>query len=264
MIAVKNTTTYSVYGTSFLSIHFSHFRRFLVALYFSGVAVSGLTQTVSCDTLQADTAIHRLYTSYMSTVGGASALFNGPEYTGSYPLTTGTAFWKTNDFQKGTICYEGALYTGIPMAYDLVSNEVVIKGYQQLSIKLQPNRIGYFLLSGHLFVNTKPDTAASNNLPADFYDLLYNGAIRLYVKRRKQVERSFHAEDPFVFTEYNLYFVYMGNRFYPVTSRRDLLHLFSDKNSEVKKFWKEKKLNFKKDTENAIVQTVMYYDRIKQ
>ena len=49
-------------------------------------------QRVPGHRMEEDTAFSGIYRTYMGTVGGTAAIYNGPEYTGSYPLTTGTPF----------------------------------------------------------------------------------------------------------------------------------------------------------------------------
>jgi len=65
----------------------------------------------------ADTNIHYLalkdYQSYMSSIGGASHLYNGPEYTGSYPGVIGHPFFSSDSFQRGFISYDHVLYLNV-------------------------------------------------------------------------------------------------------------------------------------------------------
>lgn len=211
-----------------------------------------------------DTAATLLHRTYMASVGGAANLYNGTEYTASYSQTTGTPFWNTAGFQTGIISYDGVVYKGIPIAYDLVSNEVIIKGYQQLTIKLDASRIDFFLISDHFFVRAKADANSRNMLPEDFYELLYNGPVKVYVKRKKQVERSFNAEDPYRFASYNAYFVYKDNLYHQVANRNSLLNLFRDRSDAIKDYWKQHNLNYKTDAEKTIVETVTYYTKGKE
>jgi hypothetical protein len=211
-----------------------------------------------------DSSAYNVYQFYISTIGGSANLYNGAEYTGSYPLTKGTALWNTPEFQKGTISYDNVLYRDIFIAYDLVSNEVAIKGYQQLAIKPDPFKIDYFILLNHRFVRINDDTVSRNILPTDFYDLIYDSTIKVYVKRSKTVVRSFRAEDPYQFASYNFFFVYKNKTYYRITNKNDLFDLFKDKSKLMKTFWRGQHLNFKKDPEEAISQSVRYYDQLKE
>ncbi|MGB8192152.1 MAG: hypothetical protein WCF67_09550 [Chitinophagaceae bacterium] len=211
-----------------------------------------------------DTAANPVYKMYMSSIGGAANLFNGTEYTAVYPLTNGTPFWNSAGFQTGIISYEGVVYKDISIAYDLVTNEVIIKGHRQLITKLDASKINFFLLSDHLFVRLSGETESKNRLPEDFYDLVYNGPVKVYVKRKKQAERSFNAEDPYRFAAYNAYFIYKDSSYRQVMGKNALLDVFRDKSDAIRAFWKQGNLNFKAGLEDAVIQTAKYYANLKE
>lgn len=213
---------------------------------------------------QSDTISNLLYKSYMASIGAGANLYNGTEYTASYTQVKGSPFWNDEGFVPGTISYNGVVYKDIPIAYDLVTNELVIKTPQQLSIKLDAAKVDFFLLSNHLFVRSRADEASKNMLPEDFYELLYNGNIKVFVKRKKQLERAFNAEDPYRIAMYSAYFIYKDDTYYQVSNKNTLLNLLRDKNDEIQKFWKEQNLNYRTDTEKTIVETVTYYTKLKE
>src|SRR5438874_2721966 len=93
------------------------------------------------------------YQFYMKSIAGGSLLYNGSEYTGSYPGVQGFPFFESDNFETGYISYNHVLYRDILIAYDLVNNDLVIKGFQGLNVKLNNERVDSFYLKGHLFVN---------------------------------------------------------------------------------------------------------------
>jgi hypothetical protein len=213
---------------------------------------------------QPDTAPSPLYSAYMASIGAGANLYNGTEYTASYTQVKGSPFWNEAGFETGIISYNGVVYKDISIAYDLVTNEVIIKSPQQLTIKLDASRVDFFLVSNHLFVRAKPDEASKNMLPEDFYELLYNGNVKVLAKRKKQVERSFNAEDPNRIALYTAYFIYKDSMYHQVTNKNSLLNLLRDKSEEINEYWKQHNLNYKTDAEKAIVETVTYYTKLKE
>lgn len=235
------------------------YQRIMTGLFLFIISSSGsLAQAVNTDT-----ATKAIYRSYMASVGASSNLYNGSEYTAYYPSTVGTPFWDTAGFQPGIVSYEGVLYRDVPIAYDLVSNEVLIRDPRQVIIKLDAAKIDFFQVRGHLFIRFNGDANSKNLLPVDIYDLVYNGIMKVYVRRKKQVARNINAEGRYAFMQYNAYFVYKDSMYHAISGRNDLLKLFRDKSDAVKAFWKENKLSFKNDPERTIVQTVNYYARLK-
>lgn len=199
----------------------------------------------------------------MNALGASANLYNGSAYTAYYPSTSGTPFWNA-DFHTGTIGYEGVVYNDIPIAYDLVSDEVLIKDARQVIIKLDAAKINFFSIAGHTFVRLKEDTASANTLPADVYDLIYNGSVKVYVKRKKQVARNIGPDGRYPFMTYDAYFVHKDNKYYPVSKKNDLLKLFKDKDDAIREFWKAQKLNYRDDPELTIIRTASYYDQAKR
>ncbi|HEY0680602.1 MAG TPA: hypothetical protein VGD17_20120 [Chitinophagaceae bacterium] len=199
----------------------------------------------------------------MASVGASANLYNGTEYTASYPMTNGTPFWDIAEFRNGNISYEGIVYKDIPMIYDLVANEVLIRGIRMQIIKLDNNRIDFFEIGNHRFVRFTGDTTNKNLLPVDIYDLVLNDEVKVYVKRKKQVARNISENGKYDFIEYHSYFVYKDGWFHPVANRKDLLKIFRDKSEPVKTFWKEKRIDFRKNFEQAIIKTVSYYSLLK-
>jgi hypothetical protein len=210
-----------------------------------------------------DTTTPAIYRSYMATVGAGTNLYNGSEYTAYYPSSAGTPFWDTLGFQKGTVGYEGIVYRSVPIAYDLVSNEVLIRDQKQVIIKLDPAKIDFFQVGNHVFIKFNGDDYSKNTLPVDIYDLLYNGSMKVYVKRKKTVSRNANAEGRFAILSYNAYFVYKDSAYYNISGKNDLLKLFRDKDDAIRTFWKQNKLSYKNDPERMITQTVNYYAGLK-
>lgn len=216
----------------------------------------------ACTTAQAqtnsDTAYRTLYKTYMTALGATSNLYSGSEYTAYYPSTSGTPFWNA-EFHNGSISYEGIVYNDIAIAYDLVANEVLIRDAKLVVIKLDKSKIDWFTIAGHTFAYVRADTSSANSLPADIYDMAYDGRVKVFVKRKKQVSRNIGPDGKYPFMTYNAYFVYKGDRYYSVSKKNDLLKIFGDKGDAIKEFWKDLPLSYKNDPVQFIVRTADFF-----
>lgn len=200
---------------------------------------------------------------YKKGMGDYKSLYNGIEYIGSYPGTTGHPYFKWDTLQQGTIKYNGIYYPDVGLKYDLVSNEVILLGKQNLSISLVPQKIDFFSISGHLFIHLRQDSTIQQLPEAGFYEVLYDGRAMVLARRKKGVERASSVEDPFIFRQYNSFFVKRNNRFYPVNSEKELLLLFGDQKEALKKHLLQNGIKFRKEREKSIIQTVAFYDQLK-
>lgn len=201
-----------------------------------------------------------VYHQYMTRVGGSANLYNGAEYEGSYRNILGSPFWGEKGFEDGTVVYEGIVYYHVPLAYDLIRNELVTKSFQQASIRLETSKLNAFLLGGHSFIIIRNDTTASNPLPDDIYELLFNDpAIQVLAKQTKHTRRPLHAEDQDTIVSHTSCYIRYRNTNYPVDATKDLVHIFQEPKNFFAAFWKQNHLNFKKDPETFIIQTTQFW-----
>lgn len=203
------------------------------------------------------------YRNYLTQVGDNIKLYNGTEYARPYYGIVGHPFFDSENFQKGVVYYDGVQYRGVQMAYDLVGDELIIKAYQDLSLKLVSEKITSFYFSDHLFIRIVQDSN-STKLQPGFYEVLNSGPVLVLEKRKKVIERPLKAENPFKFSEYDSYFIKKDNVYYSIDSKNSLISVFHEYKNEIKKFLRKNRLNFKKDRANTILKIVGYYAQLKK
>ncbi len=201
---------------------------------------------------------------YISSLGESTHLYNGAEYSYSYHGVTGHPFFETDQRVKGNVFYDGTLYTDIPISYDLTRDEVLMDNKAQgFDLRLVTDKIKSFTILNHVFVRLVRDTINKGGIEATgFYDLLFNGRIKVLAKRRKKIEQAFKAEEAPRFIQYNEYFVLKNDEYHKVDSKRSLLDVFGDQKDKLKKYLKKNKLNYKKNPENTIVKAADYYGQL--
>ena len=199
---------------------------------------------------------------YTERLGENTLLYNGREYTGSYSRSIGHPFYASDQPQKGSIVYDGVLYSHSAVSYDLVNDEVVIKTMQNRSIKLLNETIDQFSLGDHVFVHIKPQTSGVKGLNPGFYEVLLNEKIKVLAKRKKQLIPSFNLEDPYRFVHYDKFFLQTNDSYHEVTSDGSLLALFPSQRKEIRKYMRNKGISFKKNPEYALLGVVEYLGRL--
>lgn len=209
------------------------------------------------------TALLKALQVYQNTMDGYKALYNGIEYTRSYPGTTGHPYYESDTLQQGSILYDGVFYPQIGLKYNLVSHEVILIGKQNLAISLIPEKIQSFTIKDHHFIQVKVDSSVDKAASDGYFEVLYNGPTTVLASRRKNIERGSRVEDPMLFKPYNRYFIKKNGSYYPIESEKALLALCDDQKEVLKTYLRKTKLNFKKDIENSLVKAVSYYDQLK-
>jgi len=236
---------------------------FFLFLFFSFKSNSLLlAQSYNSDSTLYDLAVQNVISLYSKTLEENTHLYNGMEYIEDHPGVIGSPFWKATSLQTGSIYYDDVLYPNIPLAYDIVKDEVVIRNEQQLSIKLVPEKIGYFFLLGQLFIHIASDSIANPGFQPGLYNVLNKGPIIVLAKRRRTSLRVLKPTDHYEFRELDVYFIRKDEKYYAIDNKGSLFNALRDKKDEMKKFLQENKFKFKKDVENTIVKTVDYYNRL--
>ena len=205
----------------------------------------------------------KIIQSYFTEVGDNTPLYNGTEYTMPYHGVTGTPFYASDSFQNGTIIYDGVKYNNVKMAYDLVIDGLIIKAYHDLNLKLVTEKINSFSFSNHMFVRIEHDSTTSK-MRTGFYEVIYNGSVTVLSKRKKQLENSFRAEDPYKFAEYEYNYIKKGDNYFIIDNKNSLIEVFGDQKDEIKKFIRKNKIKLKKRKGDNIVKTAQYYEQLKK
>ena len=200
---------------------------------------------------------------YNKSLGENSLLFNGREYAAGYMRSVGHRYFASEHPQKGYIFYNNTLYPHSAISYDLTTDEVIIRTAENRSIKLLSEKISYFSLGHKVFVRLGQQANRKNTPSTGFYEVLYNGDMTVFAKRRKQLEPAFNLADPYRFVSYDRYFTKVHDVFREIDSESSLIGLFSNK-AEIRKYIRNQGLSFKKNRENTIVQVAAYHDQIKK
>jgi hypothetical protein len=209
-------------------------------------------------------AAANIHSQYMKEMGASSYLFTGTAYIRYWKGISGHPFFMTDQFQKGTVFYNGTDYQNVPLKYDMYKDLLVSQNFTgETEIALVNEKIASFCMGAHCFVRIVHDSSNAMFPNTGFYEKLYSGGTTVWVKRQNLVKQSLNAEDNITkFTEYNNYYVEMAGKYYPIEGEKELLSLFKDKKTEIRKFLNRRDISYKKDPAKTIVQTVAFYEQL--
>ncbi|HEX5024418.1 MAG TPA: hypothetical protein VFV68_04065 [Agriterribacter sp.] len=202
---------------------------------------------------------------YYQSLQTQSGLYNGSEYVSyAHLLKEGHPYFDTAVLTPGWVYYDNLLYQDVPMLYDIISDELIARHFNNVFlIQLIRSKVDSFGVLNHQFLHLGTDSTKNENIREGFYDRLYNGKIKLFVKRSKniqesivdlQVERKVYQKDK--------YFVYKEGTYYEVYTQKSILQLFPDKKVELRQMLRKQKIKFKKNREYAMKLMVQQYDAL--
>jgi hypothetical protein len=228
---------------------------------------SSFAQANPADSSSQQNALNNAKALFQASLGPQSPLYNGPEYYFYDPLIKGNAyFMDINAFTQGSVFYDGALYKGVPMLYDLYSDQVVVLLYNHFSkFSLLTDRVKGFDFLDHHFININIDTISNktSGISSGFYDELYNGKTQVLVKRSKSIQSNTGtlASERFFSPSIDYYFK-KNNIYYKITSQGSLLDVLKDQKKVVQQYIKTSQIKFRRDPEDAMVKIATYYDHL--
>ncbi len=210
-------------------------------------------------------ALNRAILLFNDSRGLISPIYNGPEYYFYSPSIKGNAYFQdVIDFTAGSVYYDGALCTGVPMIYDLNTDKVVVLSFDHFTLfSLIGERVKSFDFLSHHFININTDTIVNNDsgLKSGFYDQVYHGKTEVLVKRLKRiqeiagnVERHFRYASDF--------YIKKDGRYYKCGNQTNVLEILKDKRKELQQYIRSSRIKFRKNPEEAMVKIVSYYDQL--
>jgi hypothetical protein len=174
------------------------------------------------------------------TLGNNSLLFNGTEYIKQFDQTKGTPFFpseKTN----GAILYFGNWYQNLDLLYDIQDDVVITRDVQGLlKMRLTREKLDEFMVDGHHFVKLKLTTGAG-----EYYEQFYKGQRSLLMQWRKVTDSDDPQNQKYILRK--TLFALDKGEIIPLGSTSDLFSIDPKHQKELKKFFREQKLSFKKD-----------------
>jgi hypothetical protein len=214
-----------------------------------------------------DVALNNAIHFYSKTIGEGTGLYNGREYNFHYINVRGNPFYSGNAWSTGSILYDGQMYDNINMKFDIYNDLLIIEYYDKkgffINLQLVTEKIEYFRWPGHFIVKMEFDTTNSPQLESGFYDLLYEGSIRVLARYKKTILKNNQIGTQLeAFRENDFFYIQKNGELFKVKKKRSVIAVFSDKNHEIRAFIKKSKLKFKKQPGLQIAFVAEYYDSI--
>lgn len=203
---------------------------------------------------------------YFETIGDNLPLYNGSEYIDYDTRINGHQYFGEGDYENGLINYDGLQYNGVPLIYDIVREKVIILRHNNYAkLELDNYKITEFCFLGHHFINIRENGDKTLEIKPGFYDLLYDGEVKVLAKRVKSIfEKISSTQVNAEFQKNEKYYIQKDNRYYQIKSKGAALKVYKDRKKEVSKFLRTNGIKFKENKELAIIKMSEYYDSINK
>ena len=208
-------------------------------------------------------AIENTIATYQKAIGPHSQLYRGAIYEFYDVRSEGKPYFKdTVQFVNGNVSYYGISYKNIPLIYDLNQKQLVTLLYDKTSkLAFLSEGLSSFDIYGHHFIRLIPDEL-NKKMDVGFYDELYNSnKLQLLVKRTKSGQFE-SLTGKRVYYSQNNYYIKKDATYQSVSTKGQILKVLNDKKKELKKYIKDRGIDYSDNKEQAMVMLLAYYDSI--
>jgi hypothetical protein len=238
----------------------------LLFFIFSFFSLRSVAQLSPDDSVFYRNALHNTAALYHQSIGDQSGLYNGSRYA-DYPFRfrdQAHPFFKSDILSVGSVVYDNVLYGNAGLLYDEVSDVLI---FQDASHRLQlvSERVSGFTLLDNNFIRILKDSLNRSGISTGFYNLLYEGNVRVLKKEIKSIKEDVQNNTERVIRYIEVkryYYIKRGDRYYVVKRKKDLTEIYKDRKKEILQFIKSKKLNFKSNKDIMLAAVSAYYDLI--
>jgi len=203
---------------------------------------------------------------YNSTTIESQHLYNGKQYYMYDSREVEHQFFLTEDWAVGSVFYDGQLFGQVPLLYDIVKDEVVVRyraGFG--NVTLQNPKLRSFTLAGHDFMRVEADTGRVEGLRTGFYDQLYTGKTKVLARRRKdRLQQLSDTKITILFPIKDQLYLYKNDAYQPVRSKNSVLALLPEYRRLLRKQLRKQNLNFRENREEAIITMATRYDELNK
>jgi len=197
---------------------------------------------------------------YRESKGQNLSIYNGVLHTGYSPSIEGSAYYKSNVWEKGGLFYEGIFYREVPLRYDMLKDEVIIQQPSSgLGIILFSPRVEYFSFLNSPFIYRRKET--NSLIPEGFYEQLAKGKIHLMVKRKVIIDEKITTQVNLKFIRVDHFYVLKDGVYYSIKNAKAFLELLPDKRKTIQQYLNRNKIKFRKAPESTLLTIAEQYNK---
>lgn len=241
----------------------------LLLFIFLGI-VPGFNQTSDLTTKWVDgkkypTTSDSVRQYYDDFISNKDAFMYGEVYDHEY-LTFSINPFLNDWFVEGTLFMGGKIYQDVTLAYDALLDEFVLEPLGKTNGKIL-NLNKDLIDSVHLafeertYQLVKIEMGAKQGMPSGFYEISGNNSITMYTKYYSQANTR---EGYTTYDKGAMHYFEIGQTFYPIQKKKQLLEIFPMHKKTIKKKLKSFNTNYKKLSRTDLIGVAQFIDSLNK
>lgn len=201
---------------------------------------------------------------YLQTASNQATLFYGVEYEG-YNQVKNYPYLTKAPCVKARLSYRNVLYPEVCLRLDLWKDELAALSPDSHYFVLFPEEVEYAELLDKHIIYHKTDSLP-NSPSTGYYFLLYDGDCKVLEKKYAtliQRDKSIRTEWTVLDFEIKTrYYLLKDGVYHSINNQSALLKTLSPYHKELKQFISSRRLSFRKDATEALIQTIGEYEKL--
>lgn len=236
---------------------------FIILLILQLPPAHSFGQTLVPDSMFVQKAKQNAVLQYRLSEGVQSRIYNGKLYRDYTILTEGHPYFESDQFENGTVRYDGMEFSNVPLLYNIVTDEVITPHYNKVQwLSLRNDKISSFSFGGHHFIRMIQDST-SPDIATGMYEQLYAGKSAVLKKKIKYVTEAISNNQlrTSVKTVERRY-LWQDEKWQRVTSLRSVLKVLSGHNAAIRQHLRSAKINYRRQPDQALARMAAFYDQL--
>jgi hypothetical protein len=179
----------------------------------------------------------------------------------------GHPFWKDDIWYNGYIIFKGERFDDVSMRYDVHTENIVI--LKKLANETRAYTLNKNYLESFALYDTKSNNTVvfqyghlTDSINKEIYFNAYNGVHGYYIIYRKAVNNRVSERYTGEFIEAPKLLAHIDGQLIEFKTQADLLKLFGSRKTEIKKFIRQNRIKYKKQSPEVLIPVFQHYDFI--
>lgn len=206
-----------------------------------------LSFSVPCKAQQA-------FEAFRAEAGDYSIIYSGQvANTYSKQKYANVPYWETEEYRKGTLSFEERIYTDVLLRYDAYQKDLnIIPPHNKIGVVVDSRKVDYFILNGIRFTPDKKE---------GYILVLHDCPILTLTSQLKCSKGPYEVNNNVSFQTFKTkeqYTLTIDGISYDVKKRNSFIKHFPAYKKQLKKYAKEKQLNFSQNRREALTALARY------
>lgn len=205
-----------------------------------------------------------IYNWFDKTVGKENLdIINGIPHTNPFRTNGETNLYYLNQYESGTLNYEGQTYYNVKLKYDIYRDILVLNPYgesENIGVNVITTKVQSFSIKDKNFVNIdKKDPLVTEFTPGYYEENKISPDFIFYIKHHKnQLKSVSEGVLLYSYEENTSFFLDLNGKIYSIKSKNDIIKLFPEQKKQINGFYLMNR-ELRKSDLNQFMRNLMKY-----